>query len=913
MTSQLRTARALATGRAGPGSEDDDGEGTPVWRPPAFAAASAGAVAGGGGGGSFSSRRGRAAGNSLQRLAEGEAEAAGAMTGHGHSSLDMASSLSPSAAPDTSELESGHEAPHHSRHHHHDHHHHGHHHHHHHHPVFHSFRAHSQSLHARNSGGGGVAALLFPTRTGDDAPASPLHAPALPAPASPRGGAGDGGVPLGLAALELGSLSHGRGGDGGAPSLARESLRSTSMTERGAAERAETASVKHFKGIPPRLVEIYRQRSLSAHWSITSDPLLSRTASRRGSADLMTRPTGLLRQSLAHAAATAAAAAAATANGTANGTAGGGGQLTRLSMQHGKPYGGGDPGSGGGKSSASAYDDAAAFAVLDPTYDHPRMIGDDDEYDKPLSMHERLQLYTYGLIRPEGRTKWDLFILVLLVWVLFASPVIICFGLSGDAFHGDWVGIVELCVDLAFAFDIYLNFRTAYYDSKGHLVTERWRIARHYLRTWFLLDVICVIPYDLITAGTMGFLSMLKLLRVMRVGKVLRMIKMYRLLRVIRLPRILERMEMFIDRGVLQVAAFVLSVGLLAHLSACIFFYMAYLDGLGPNTWVAAYGVQDADLATKYLTSLYWAFTTTATVGYGDITPKTDKEKIIAIFVMCLGVSLVGYVTSSITNIMAIKNAQQTNIANKKQLVMDVLKTRSVPSELSRRVYNFFDYVRTYVFPADIEPWRIFEAVHKDELRHMPYSAEGRMKPRCLFGQAGVLHGGVWPATVIARNCCELYGIDRDGLEHMLAIQPELQDMLGLPRSAPPASAAHAASLVGPGANPLLPPTDRSVLAADFPVMDPAPQRGLMQSVWRSMGHMITGGLARASASHYPHMPGAGLATVLRSFSRFARGHSAAPGASAAGTGGGGGQPSEMARLLNGAADRSDAAAGGRV
>lgn len=35
-----------------------------------------------------------------------------------------------------------------------------------------------------------------------------------------------------------------------------------------------------------------------------------------------------------------------------------------------------------------------------------------------------------------------------------------------------------------------------------------------------------------------------------------------------------------------------------------------------------------ADLATKYLTSLYWAFTTIATVGYGDITPKTSKEKV---------------------------------------------------------------------------------------------------------------------------------------------------------------------------------------------------------------------------------------------------------------------------------------------
>lgn len=46
------------------------------------------------------------------------------------------------------------------------------------------------------------------------------------------------------------------------------------------------------------------------------------------------------------------------------------------------------------------------------------------------------------------------------------------------------------------------------------------------------------------------------------------------------------------------------------------------------------------------------------TVGYGDITPKNQKEKILAIFVMCSGVSLVGYVTSSITSIMGIRNAQ---------------------------------------------------------------------------------------------------------------------------------------------------------------------------------------------------------------------------------------------------------------
>ncbi len=72
-----------------------------------------------------------------------------------------------------------------------------------------------------------------------------------------------------------------------------------------------------------------------------------------------------------------------------------------------------------------------------------------------------------------------------------------------------------------------------------------------------------------------------------------------------------------------------------------------------------------------------------------------------------------------------------------------------------------------------------------------------------------MLHGGVWPATVIAKNCCELYAIDKQGLDHMLAIQPELQDMLGLPREPVPGRSG-----LGPLSNPIhrpptLPPSTR--------------------------------------------------------------------------------------------------------
>jgi hypothetical protein len=37
-----------------------------------------------------------------------------------------------------------------------------------------------------------------------------------------------------------------------------------------------------------------------------------------------------------------------------------------------------------------------------------------------------------------------------------------------------------------------------FYDRSGVLVTDRYKIARHYASTWFLVDLISVFPHDII-------------------------------------------------------------------------------------------------------------------------------------------------------------------------------------------------------------------------------------------------------------------------------------------------------------------------------------------------------------------------------------------------------------------------------
>ena len=48
--------------------------------------------------------------------------------------------------------------------------------------------------------------------------------------------------------------------------------------------------------------------------------------------------------------------------------------------------------------------------------------------------------------------------------------------------------------------DIALSFVTAY-EHKGVVVTEPKRVAQHYLKTYFLLDLLATFPINLILVG----------------------------------------------------------------------------------------------------------------------------------------------------------------------------------------------------------------------------------------------------------------------------------------------------------------------------------------------------------------------------------------------------------------------------
>lgn len=96
-----------------------------------------------------------------------------------------------------------------------------------------------------------------------------------------------------------------------------------------------------------------------------------------------------------------------------------------------------------------------------------------------------------------------------------------------------------------------------------------------------------------------------------------------------------------------------LSVLILNHISACVWFLSAKLNDFNPDTWVSQADLVDAEPVTQYIAAYYWAFQTLTTVGFGDLPPNTDTEKAIAVVWMLIGIAFYSFAIGNLSTIFA--------------------------------------------------------------------------------------------------------------------------------------------------------------------------------------------------------------------------------------------------------------------
>ncbi len=82
---------------------------------------------------------------------------------------------------------------------------------------------------------------------------------------------------------------------------------------------------------------------------------------------------------------------------------------------------------------------------------------------------------------------------------------------------------MECTIDLIFFMDVVFSFISAYYNRMEILISDRKQIALGYLKSWFLIDLIAIIPLELVTNSMIN--QMGKMARLPRVYKLMKTAK----------------------------------------------------------------------------------------------------------------------------------------------------------------------------------------------------------------------------------------------------------------------------------------------------------------------------------------------------------------------------------------------------
>jgi len=284
------------------------------------------------------------------------------------------------------------------------------------------------------------------------------------------------------------------------------------------------------------------------------------------------------------------------------------------------------------------------------------------------------------------RMCWDFASGVLVAWDVFSVPLW-AFKLSKN-FFSEGMGILAL---VFWSVDLVLNFFTAFY-KKGHLVTRRREIALHYVRTWFLIDIVVVLS-DWLLLFLEGFGS-----SYLQFLKGVRTIRVLRLLRVIKLQAILNKLYDLIDNEYtfifVDLVKMLMFIFVLNHVIACGWFWVGkkgHENGYAAWVYWQNMNYLREAVAFQYTTSLHWSLTQ-FTPASMDVVARNVLERLYSIIVLLFAMvgfsSIVGTVTSSMTCLRTMKNDKQKAFWTLRRY----LKQKGISADLTHRMTKYLEH-----------------------------------------------------------------------------------------------------------------------------------------------------------------------------------------------------------------------------
>ncbi|XP_063843741.1 potassium voltage-gated channel unc-103-like isoform X29 [Scylla paramamosain] len=330
------------------------------------------------------------------------------------------------------------------------------------------------------------------------------------------------------------------------------------------------------------------------------------------------------------------------------------------------------------------------------------------------------------------KAVWDWIILLLVIYTAIFTPYVAAFLLNEQEVarqnnqnqYDSPIVIIDLIVDIMFMVDIIINFRTTYVNHNDEVVSHPGKIALHYLRGWFLIDVVAAIPFDLLLvtdseAGTEPHTTASPAEREFEEAddeKTTTLIGLLKTARLLRLVRVARKIDRYSEYGAAVLLLLMATFALIAHWLACIWYAIGnaerpglphkigWLDHLANATRQYYYGNSTGGptLRAKYVTALYFTFSSLTSVGFGNVAPNTDVEKIFTILVMLIGSLMYASIFGNVSAIIQRLYAGTARYHTQFMRVKEFIRFHQIPNPLRQRLEEYFQHAWSYTNGIDM-------------------------------------------------------------------------------------------------------------------------------------------------------------------------------------------------------------------
>ncbi|KAH8245293.1 hypothetical protein KR032_008174 [Drosophila birchii] len=273
----------------------------------------------------------------------------------------------------------------------------------------------------------------------------------------------------------------------------------------------------------------------------------------------------------------------------------------------------------------------------------------------------------------------------------------------------------------------FLNFHTTFVGPGGEVVSDPKVIRMNYLKSWFIIDLLSCLPYDVFNAfdrdedGIGSLFSALKVVRLLRLGRVVR------------------KLDRYLEYGAAMLILLLCFYMLVAHWLACIWYSIGRSDAdngiqyswlwklanvtQSPYSYIWSNDtgpelVNGPSRKSMYVTALYFTMTCMTSVGFGNVAAETDNEKVFTICMMIIAgavsltpllyATIFGHVTTIIQQ-MTSATAKYHDMLNN---VREFMKLHEVPKALSERVMDYV--VSTWAMTKGLDTEKVLNYCPKD-------------------------------------------------------------------------------------------------------------------------------------------------------------------------------------------------------